>query len=439
MITPATPVLPKRRGSGEGASLGWEGSPERDAHESPKQSPAAPVLTATVSQTVAKASAPPMNSASKVLKPLEGSDEWLTNFADACQAALSADSVTLPPLDMLKSLCKWLSDEQEIHKASDLFSLSKNLHNKLLDAVPSMGKARLLQQILSTAKALAECPVARERRAVMDITARLKVLGWSDLTEALRPSQDQLTAFVALVEEAASVSPTYKPFPAFKLMEKPWAPTSSWCSASQKSNPPSLTVWLMGWLRHVIAGECCQAWAPVGGLQTMLNLLFTTLEVSTAHSVSYGLQFELMVRTRLSQAMRDGNERLVSRLLQLIRSPVATEVAWLVPPTSATKGAAPHAQAPAQSKRVRGPGKGMSQAFPASQNSSVGSSKGERSRDREFARRDISSRSKPHPKGHARYRSRPRSRPRSRQRSDRDAPKQAKLPVKAQRSTAKGR
>ena len=171
----------------------------------------------------------------------------------------------------------------------------------------------------------------------------------------------------------------------------------------------------------------------------MLNLLFTTLEVSTAHSVSYGLQFELMVRTRLSQAMRDRNERLVSRLLQLIRSPVATEVAWLVPPTSATKGAAPHAQAPAQSKRVRGSGKGKSQAFPASQNSSVGSSKGERSRDRDFARRDVSSRSKLLHKGHTHYRSRPRSRPRSRQRSDRDAPKQAKLPVKAERPTAKGR
>ena len=140
MITPATPVLPKRRGSGEGTSLGWEGSPEREAHESPKQSPTAPGLTATVSQTVAKASAPPMNSASNVLKPGEGSDEWLSNFADACQAALSADSVTLQPLDMLKSLCKWLSDEQEIHTASDLFSLSKNLHTKLLDAVPSIGK-----------------------------------------------------------------------------------------------------------------------------------------------------------------------------------------------------------------------------------------------------------------------------------------------------------
>ena len=109
-----------------------------------------------------------MNSRSNALKPGEGSIEWLTNFADACQAALSADSVTLPPLDMLKSPCKWLSDGQEIHTASDLFSISKRLRAKLLDAVPSMGKARLLQQILGTAKALAECPVARERRAVMD-------------------------------------------------------------------------------------------------------------------------------------------------------------------------------------------------------------------------------------------------------------------------------
>ena len=167
----------------------------------------------------------------------------------------------------------------------------------------------------------------------------------------------------------------------------------------------------------------------------MLNLLFTTLEVSTAHSVSYGLQFGLMVRTRLSQAMRDGNERLVSRLLQLIRSPVATEVAWLVPPASATKGAAPQAQAPAQSKRARGSGKGKPQAFPASQNSSVGSSKGERSRDRDFARRDDSSRAKPPHRGQTRHRPRPRSRPRS----DRDAPKQAKMPVKTERSTAKGR
>ena len=167
----------------------------------------------------------------------------------------------------------------------------------------------------------------------------------------------------------------------------------------------------------------------------MLNPLFTTLEVSTAHSVSYGLQFELMLRTRLSQAMRDGNERLVSRLQQLIRSPVATKVAWLVPPASAPKGAAPQAQAPTQFKRARGSGKGKPQAFHASQNSSAGSSKGERSRDRDLARRDGRSHAQHRYKGPLRPRSRPRSRPRRSQ----SAPKQDKSTVKAERSAKSGR
>ena len=83
------------------------------------------------------------------------------------------------------SLCKWLSDAQEIHTASELFSIHKSLHTKLLDSAPSMGKARLLQQILDTSKASAEGPVTRERRSVMDITERLKTLGWPDLCEAL--------------------------------------------------------------------------------------------------------------------------------------------------------------------------------------------------------------------------------------------------------------
>ena len=298
-----------------------------------------------------------------------------------------------------------------------------------------MGKARLLQEILSTAKAAAECPVTRERRAVMDISARLKGLGWSDLCEGLRPSQEQLMAFAALVEEAATVTPTYKPFPAFKLMDKPWTLTSSWSSASQKTGASPMVSWLMGWLRHVIAGECCQAWEPVGGLQTMLNLLFATLEVASAHSVAYGLQLEMDLRTRLSQAKRDGNERLVSRLLQLIRSPIATEVAWLVPPTMASKEAPPRAPAPTHTKRARGSGKGKPQAAHASQNSSVGSSKGERSRDREFARRDDRHNAQHRHKGPPRRHSRPRSRPRR----ARSAPKQDKLPVKVERSVKPGR
>ena len=83
----------------------------------------------------------------------------------------------------------------------------------------------------------------------------------------------------------------------------------------------------MGWLRHVIAGQCCQARDSAGGFQSMLNMMFTTLEVLSSHSVAYGLQFDRMLRTRLSRARRDGNERLASRLLQLVRSPTAAEVA----------------------------------------------------------------------------------------------------------------
>ena len=60
----------------------------------------------------------------------------------------------------------------------------------------------------------------------------------------------------------------------------------------------------------------------------MLNMMFATLEVLSPHSVAYGLQFDRMLRTRLSRARRDGNERLASRLLQLVRSPTAAEVGW---------------------------------------------------------------------------------------------------------------
>ena len=166
----------------------------------------------------------------------------------------------------------------------------------------------------------------------------------------------------------------------------------------------------------------------------MLNMLFTTLEVMSSHSVAHGLQFDRTLRMRLNQARRDGNERLASRLLQLVRSPTAAEVAWLAPPPAAPQEPQPKAPASNRPKRARNQGKGKPAAPAASQNSSVGSSKGrDASRDRiHHARRGQA----PHRhKGPPRYRSRPRSPPRRSQ----SAPKMAELRVKAERSARPAR
>ena len=166
----------------------------------------------------------------------------------------------------------------------------------------------------------------------------------------------------------------------------------------------------------------------------MLNMLYTTLEVMSAHSVAHGLQFDRTLRMRLSQARRDGNERLSSRLLQLVRSPTAAEVAWLAPPPATPTE--PQLRAPAQhrSKRARNQGKGKPAFQAASQNSSMGSSKGRgASRDRARA----SHRGQANHKHNAppRYRSRPRSLPRRSQ----SAPKAAAARVKAERSARPAR
>ena len=239
---------------------------------------------------------------------------------------------------------------------------------------------------------------------------------------------------MSLVDEAAAVSPSYLPFPAFRMTEKPWLPSSSWSTASLKSNTPSVVIWLMGWLRHVIAGQCCQAWESVGGLQTMLNMLYTTLEVMSAHSVAHGLQFDRTLRTRLCQARRDGNERLSSRLLQLARSPTAAEVAWLAPPPATPPEPQPRAPAQHRSKRARNYGKGKPAAPAASQNSSMGSSKG-RDASRDRARNAHRGQANHKHKGPPRYRSRPRSPPRRSQ----SAPKAAEARVKTERSARPAR
>ena len=160
----------------------------------------------------------------------------------------------------------------------------------------------------------------------------------------------------------------------------------------------------------------------------MLNMLFTTLEVMSSHSVAYGLQFDRTLRTRLNQARRDGDEKLVSRLLQLVRSPTAAEVAWLAPPPAVPQESQPKAPASSRSKRARNQGKGEPAAPAVSHNSNVGSSKGrDASRDRRHkARRGQA----PHRhKGPPRYRPRPRSPPRRSQ----SAPKPAEMRVKAER------
>ena len=137
---------------------------------------------------------------------------------------------------------------------------------------------------------------------------------------------------------------------------------------------------------------------------------------------------------RLSQARRDGNERLSSRLLQLARSPTAAEVAWLVPPQATPQG--PQAWAPAQhqSKRARNQNKGKPASTAASQNSSMGSSKG-RDASRDRAHNAHRGQANHKHKGPPRYRSRPRSLPRRSQ----SAPKAAENRVKAERSARPAR
>ena len=158
----------------------------------------------------------------------------------------------------------------------------------------------------------------------------------------------------------------------------------------------------------------------------MMNMLCTTLEVTSSHSVAYGLQFDRMLRTRLSRARRDGNERLASRLLQLVRSPTAAAVAWLAPPPATPPATQPRVPAPNRSKRARIQGKGKAAAPATSQNSSVGSPKGrEASRDRARNARRVQAHNKH--KGPPRYLSRPRSPPR---RSP-SAPKMAETRVRA--------
>ena len=166
----------------------------------------------------------------------------------------------------------------------------------------------------------------------------------------------------------------------------------------------------------------------------MLDMLFTTLEVMSAHPVAYGLQFDRTLRARLNQARRDGNERLASRLLQLVRSPTAAEVAWLAPPPAAPQESQPKAPASNRPKRARNQGKGKPAAPAASQNSSVGSSKGrDASRDRtHHAKRGHAPQRY---KGPPRYRSRPRSPPRR----SKSAPKVAETRVKAERSARPAR
>ena len=141
----------------------WAGKAPRSAKgfDGPKLPAPKPTASPMTTLTVAKAPPPPPGLQERQLPAQNSTDVKLSDFADTCQAALSADAIALPPLDIFMSLCKWLSDAQEIHTASELFSINKSLRMKLLDSAPSMGKARLLQQILDTSKASAECPVTR--------------------------------------------------------------------------------------------------------------------------------------------------------------------------------------------------------------------------------------------------------------------------------------
>ena len=108
---------------------------------------------------------------------------------------------------------------------------------------------------------------------------------------------------------------------------------------------------MMGWMRQIVAGQCARAWEPFGGSATTVNILHTTLEVMAAYSTPYGFTFERTLREQLFQAYRDGDERLATRLLQLVRYPDANDVARLAPPR---RGQSPGARQNYLPPRYRG-------------------------------------------------------------------------------------
>ena len=112
--------------------------------------------------------------------------------------------------------------------------------------------------------------------------------------------------------------PPFTPYVVPQLSSAPWLPDvaehrnsfENWSrnarQARRRATPQELPIqsFLLYQLRFIVAGECCMAFRPFGGMCAQLNLLAIVLNLCVTESVSLGLGYFRILSSRLEENAR---------------------------------------------------------------------------------------------------------------------------------------
>ena len=151
-----------------------------------------------------------------------------------------------------------------------------------------------------------------------------------EIGSKLTPRQEAANFFTKMKFEAAALAPPYTPYPAPKLVERPWTPNgadairaAATAGAKQrmfgaKESYPPLPQLVLAQPRAMVAGEIAGAWGKFGGLGSQLTNLAEVMAVApknqeTAAKLTHEQNQEWQ---QLARGRRDIN-RIAAQLRQL--------------------------------------------------------------------------------------------------------------------------
>ena len=140
----------------------------------------------------------------------------------------------------------------------------------------------------------------------------------SELTGLLRPDQRMVNWIQRERAKGFAKIPPYTPYLVPSLSSPPWLPDvsehrnsyDSWARNARQARrnfaPQELPLqsWLLYHMRFLMAGECCAAFTPFGGLCAQLNLVAIVLNLSVTENVGLGLTYFKILSSRLEESAR---------------------------------------------------------------------------------------------------------------------------------------
>ena len=154
----------------------------------------------------------------------------------------------------------------------------------------------------------------------------------SSLTGVLVPDQEMVNHFTIELTRGENETPTYTPFVTGDLAADPWIPSDplfkrahdQWKKMQTthkrpSDQPMSFQLFVLTYLRFVLAGDLAGAWDKFGGLAAQLTHLGTLLSIAATESALTAMTYDKTIRTNIAtQSRKRISDEQVTKLTKLL-------------------------------------------------------------------------------------------------------------------------